>query len=136
MSRSQWCCLVAALAVVLGLFCGQSAAVRTAVTAAVPVSDAVSVPVAAPVSDAATVVVAAAGSGDGVPGCGRGGKRDGSEPAVPGRARAAQDQAPGLAEWGLPVATGPGPVRPPAPTALRGPDASAPTPVELSVLRV
>ncbi|TWG04557.1 hypothetical protein FHX80_113016 [Streptomyces brevispora] len=136
MSRSQWCCLVAALAVVLGLFCGQSAAVRTAVTAAVPVTDAVSVPVAAPVSDAATVVAAAAGSGDGVPGCGRGGKRDGSEPAVPGRARAAQDQAPGLAEWGLPVATGPGPVRPPAPTALHGPDASAPTPVELSVLRV
>ncbi|MFJ2707709.1 hypothetical protein ACIO3R_31560 [Streptomyces sp. NPDC087428] len=141
MTRSQWCCLVAALAVVLGLFCGQSAVARTAAAAAVPAAVVVPSPVSGPVSahvsdrDPAPVAVTA-DSGDGIPGCGRGGKRQGSEPAVPGRSRTAQDQAPGLAEWGLPVATGPGPVRPPAPTALRGPDATAPTPVELSVLRV
>ncbi|MEV0785936.1 hypothetical protein AB0I52_23845 [Streptomyces sp. NPDC050423] len=142
MTRSQWSCLVAALAVVLGLFCGQATVARTAVAAAVPAAAVVPSPVSAHVSarvsaqDPVPVVTVTADSGDGIPGCGRGGKREGGEPAVPGRARAAQDQAPGLAEWGLPVAAGPGPVRPPAPTALRGPDASAPTPVELSVLRV
>lgn len=142
MTRSQWSCLVAALAVVLGLFCGQSAAARTPVAAAVPAAAVVPSPVSAHVSarasaqDPVSVVTVAADSGDGIPGCGRGGKREGGEPAVPGRARAAQDQAPGLAGWGLPVVPGPGPVRPPAPTALRGPDATAPTPVELSVLRV
>ncbi|ROQ81553.1 hypothetical protein EES39_12540 [Streptomyces sp. ADI92-24] len=134
MPRSQWCCLVAALAVVLGLFCGQSTAARTAVTAPVRAAAVVASPV--PVPGPVPAVAVATDSGDRVPGCGRGGKREGGEPAVPGRARGAQDQAPGLAEWGLPVATGPGPVRPPAPTALRGPDAAAPGPVELSVLRV
>ncbi|MFI6862285.1 hypothetical protein ACIBKZ_20705 [Streptomyces sp. NPDC050421] len=119
MSRSSWCCLVAALAVVLGLFCGPTAAAQPA-------------PSAGP-SVAASM---ATGQGDGLPGCGRGGKHDGTEPAVPGRARAAHDQAPGLAEWGLPAATVPVPVRQPAPMTLRGPDAAAPTPVELSVLRV
>lgn len=149
MTRSQWSCLVAALAVVLGLFCGQSAAARTAVTAAVPAAAAVPPSVSAHVSahvsarvsaqDPVSVVTVDADSGDngdGIPGCGRGAKREGGEPAVPGRSRAAQDQAPGLAGWGLPVAPGPGPVQPPAPTALRGPEATAPTPVELSVLRV
>ncbi|WP_406452685.1 hypothetical protein [Streptomyces sp. NBC_00876] len=76
------------------------------------------------------------GQGHGLPGCGKKGKGDGAEPAVPGRARAAHDQAPGLAEWGLPAAIGPEPVRAPAPMTLRGPDAAAPSPVELSVLRV
>ncbi|MFJ6466370.1 hypothetical protein ACIQM0_36075 [Streptomyces sp. NPDC091387] len=142
MTRSQWCCLVAALAVVLGLFCGQSAVARTAAAAAVPAAAVAPSPVSGPASvhvsaqDPVPVVTVTADSGDGIPGCGRGGKRQGSEPAVPARSRTAQDQAPGLAEWGLPVATGPGPVRPPAPTALRGPDATAPSPVELSVLRV
>lgn len=129
MSRSQWCCLVAALAVVLGLFCGPAtAAVRTA---AAPTA-----PTAAPASSVVTAVAATTDGGHKVPGCGRGGKRDSTEPDVPGRARTAHDQAPGLAGWGLPVAIGPGPVRPPAPSTLRGPDAAAPTPVELSVLRV
>lgn len=77
-----------------------------------------------------------AGQGDGLPGCGRGGKRDGTEPAVPGQPRAAHDQAPGLAEWGLSATAVPAPVRQPAPMTPRGPDAAAPTPVELSVLRV
>ncbi|MEW1689948.1 hypothetical protein ACIQOF_24545 [Streptomyces sp. NPDC091265] len=130
MSRSQWCCLVAALAVALGLFCGPSTAAPTAASTPVPTA----APAAAAKPAPAPVAAAAADGGHGV-GC-RGGKRDGTEPAVPGRARAAHDQAPGLAEWGLPVATGPGPVRPSAPTAQRGPDAAAPTPVELSVLRV
>lgn len=128
MSRSQWCCLVAALAVVLGLFCGPSTAVRTAV--------ATTAPTAAPASSVVTAVAATTDAGHKVPGCGKGGERDGTEPAVPGRARTAQDQAPGLAGSGLPVATGPGPVRPPAPSMLRGPETAGPTPVELSVLRV
>lgn len=138
-SRSQWCCLVAALAVVLGLFCGQSAAGRSAGVASPAASSASAVVASSPdpASGPASAVAVTADSGDGVPGCGRGGKREGGEPAVPGRTRtAAQDQAPGLAGWGLPVATGPGPVRPPAPAALRGPDMTAPSPVELSVLRV
>ncbi|MFG2601169.1 hypothetical protein [Streptomyces sp. NPDC048462] len=143
-SRSQWCCLVAALAVVLGLFCGQSAAGRASVVASPMASQAqaqAQAPTAAvaassdPAPAVAVTEVTVAG-GDGVPGCGRGGKREGGEPAVPGRTRAAaQDQAPGLAGW-VPVATGPGPVRPPAPAASRGPDVTAPSPVELSVLRV
>ncbi|MFF1919099.1 hypothetical protein ACFVW8_00765 [Streptomyces sp. NPDC058221] len=122
MSRSQWCCLAAALAVLLGLFCGPS----TAVAAAAPVPVSASVPVAAVTAD----------GGHGVPGCGRSGERDGTEPAVPGRAGPAHDQAPGLAEWGLPAAIGPEPVLAPAPMTPRGPDAAAPGPVELSVLRV
>lgn len=89
-----------------------------------------------PVSARVPVVAETGDDGHGVPGCGRNGKRDGTEPAVPGRARTAQDQAPGLAEWGLPAAIGPEPVRPPALITPRGPDAAAPGPVELSVLRV
>ncbi|NED92877.1 hypothetical protein G3I76_74145 [Streptomyces sp. SID11233] len=132
MSRSQWCCLVAALAVVLGLFCGPS----TAVAAAAPASASTTSTVSASASARVAVVADAKDDGHGVPGCGRNGKRDGTEPAVPGRARTAHDQAPGLAEWGLPAATGPEPARPPAPMTLRRPDAAAPGPVELSVLRV
>lgn len=119
MSRSSWCCLVAALAVVLGLFCGPTAAAEPG-----------------PSSGPAVAVSMGAGQGDGLPGCGRGGKHDGTEPAVPGQARAAHDQAPGLAEWGLPATAVPVPVRHSAPMTPRGPDAPAPTPVELSVLRV
>lgn len=118
MSRSSWCCLVAVLAVVVGLFGGPPTAV------------------APEPSGPAVAVSVSIGPGDGVPGCGRGGKHDGTEPALPGQARAAHDQAPGLAERGLPAAAVPGPVRQPAPTTPRGPDAAAPTPVELSVLRV
>ncbi|MEU1467316.1 hypothetical protein ABZ434_03715 [Streptomyces sp. NPDC005761] len=119
MSRSSWCCLVAALAVVLGLFCGPSNAAASTAS-----------------SGPSVAVAVGAGQGDGIPGCGRSGKHDGTEPAVPGRARAAHDQAPGLAEWGLPAATVAVPVRQLAPMTLRGPDAAAPSPVELSVLRV
>ncbi|MEU9089060.1 hypothetical protein ACIOEW_13900 [Streptomyces sp. NPDC087901] len=110
---------MAALAVVLGLFCG-------------PATASVSTPSPGP----SVAVSMGIGQGDGLPGCGRKGKHDGTEPAVPGRARAAHDQAPGLAEWGLPAATGQGAFLRPAPMTLRGPDAAAPTPVELSVLRV
>ncbi|TXS36753.1 hypothetical protein [Streptomyces sp. OR43] len=120
MSRSSWCCLVAALAVVLGLFCGPTTA-----AASTPSS-----------TDPSVALALSVGQGDGVPGCGRKGKHDGTEPAVPGRARAAHDQAPGLAEWGLPAATIPLPVRRLVPMTPRGPDAAAPSPVELSVLRV
>ncbi|MCX5342100.1 hypothetical protein [Streptomyces atratus] len=135
MSRTQWCCLVAVLAVALGLFCGPATAAagdagRTAVAAAE----------AAPVRDAASAgpapATASAVDRHGAPGCGKSRKHEDGEPALPGRTRAAYDQAPGLAEWGLPAATGQGPVRPPARIKLRGPAAAAPTPVELSVLRV
>ncbi|MEU9199311.1 hypothetical protein [Streptomyces sp. NPDC048332] len=129
MSRSSWCCLVAALAVVLGLFCGPA-------TASTPAPSTPAPSTSAPSAGLSVAVAATAGQGEGLPGCGRKGKHDGTEPAVPGRARAAHDQAPGLAEWGLPAATVPVPVRRPAPMTLRGPDAAAPTSVELSVLRV
>lgn len=86
-------------------------------------------------TDSPTVVVSAMDR-DGAPGCGRSRKHEDGEPALPGRARAAYDQAPGLAQWGLPAATGQGPVRPSVWIRLHGPAAAAPTPVELSVLRV
>jgi hypothetical protein len=123
---------MAVLAVVLGLFCGPATAV--------PGGDAVPAAVVAGV----TGVDAPAGSGpvvvadtDGhpTPGCRKTRKPDG-EPALPGRVRAAYDQAPGLAGWGLPAAIGPGPVHPPVRLNLRAPAPAAPTPVELSVLRV
>ncbi|WP_327338102.1 hypothetical protein OG384_19825 [Streptomyces sp. NBC_01324] len=143
MSRSQWCCLVAALAVVLGLFCGPSTAVAASASAPASEASAASAPAgpagpaaSAVVPDRVPVVAETGDDGHGVPGCGRNGKRDGTEPALPDRARTAHDQAPGLSEWGLPAAIGPEPVRPPAPISPRGPDAAAPGPVELSVLRV
>ncbi|MFB8089825.1 hypothetical protein [Streptomyces sp. NPDC055992] len=119
MPRSQWYCLVAALAVVLGLFCGPAATMAQA-----------------PARAATAPVVTAAGHGQGIPGCGEGGKRAGGEPAVPAPARASHDQAPGLAEWGLPAAPGDRPAEVSVPMTPRGPDEAAPGPVELSVLRV
>ncbi|WP_405685978.1 hypothetical protein [Streptomyces sp. NBC_00057] len=144
MSRTQWCCLVAVLAVALGLFCGPVTgtagdAGRTAVAAA----EAGAEKAAAPADLGRDVtstdpapVAASAVDRHGAPGCGKSRKHEDGEPALPGRARAVYDQAPGLAEWGLPAATGQGPVRPPLRIKLRGPAAAAPTPVELSVLRV
>jgi hypothetical protein len=111
---------VAVLAVVLGLFCGPVTAV-TAATAS---------------GDSGTAVAAAAVDGQGVPGCGNGTTHDGAEPGVPVRARAAHDQAPGLTEWGPGAAPGQGFAEPRARVRLRGPEPAAPSPVELSVLRV
>ncbi|MEL5960354.1 hypothetical protein AADR41_37320 [Streptomyces sp. CLV115] len=132
MSRTQWCCLMAVLAVVLGLFCGPATAVPGGGTAPAVVVAAVT---GADAPADAGRVVAADADGHPTPGCRKTRKPDG-EPALPGRARAAYDQAPGLAGWGLPVATGPGPVHPPVRLNLRAPAPAAPTPVELSVLRV
>ncbi|WP_406421079.1 hypothetical protein OH809_20385 [Streptomyces sp. NBC_00873] len=120
MSRTQWCCLVAVLAVALGLFSGPTTAV-TAATAS---------------GDSGTAVAAPAVGGQGVPGCGNGTTHDSTEPGVPVRARAAHDQAPGLAEWGLGTAPGQGPAEPRVRVGLRGPEPATPSPVELSVLRV
>ncbi|GAA2956736.1 MULTISPECIES: hypothetical protein [Streptomycetaceae] len=114
MSRTQWCCLAAVLAVVLGLFCVPGA--TAAVTAPGP-------------------VVAAAGD-TGTPGCDRDREHDGTGPALPAPTRAAYDPAPGLAAAGLPAATGRGPAPPAVRPAVRGPRPATPTPVELSVLRV
>ncbi|MFJ1617712.1 hypothetical protein ACIODT_32915 [Streptomyces sp. NPDC088251] len=142
-SRTQWCCLMAVLAVVLGLFCGPATAVAGAGAPAgtgdggrVAAAAAGAGPARAALPDGPAPAVASAVDRHGVPGCGKGRKQGRGEPALPGRARAAHDQAPGLAEWGLPAATGQGPVHPPVRIRLRGPASAAPTPVELSVLRV
>ncbi|MFJ6011985.1 hypothetical protein [Streptomyces sp. NPDC092952] len=144
MSRTQWYCLTAVLAVVLGLFCGPG---RTdAGSTAAPVVAGMTVPAAAhpPEPDvpaaahpAGPDVQVAAPDSDRrpTPGCGRTRKHD-DTPALPGRSRSAYDQVPGLAGWGLPAATGQVPARPPARPGQRVPVAAAPTPVELSVLRV
>ncbi|MFH9611524.1 hypothetical protein [Streptomyces sp. NPDC017448] len=70
-----------------------------------------------------------------VPGCGKLRDHDG-EPAVPSRARGGHDQAPGLAPWGLPAATGAPSAESPPGVRARAPAPYTPTPVELSVLRV
>ncbi|WP_424861618.1 hypothetical protein [Streptomyces sp. MMS24-I29] len=160
-SRAQWCCLTAVLAVVLVLFCGQG---RTAAGDGRPVaraamgaetvadagasagarasSDAEAVDAAATAtvtpSDTDTDVVVAPDSASypgPVPGCGKSRNTD-DAPALPGRARAGVDQAPGLAQWGLSAASGPESVGPRIRIRPRGPAAAAPTLVELSVLRV
>ncbi|MEU3155362.1 hypothetical protein ABZ688_33890, partial [Streptomyces fimicarius] len=80
-------------------------------------------------------VAEAADAGAPVPGCGKLRDHDG-EPAVPSRARAAYDHAPGLAPWGLPAATGALSAEPPPGIRVRAPVPVTPTPVQLSVLRV
>ncbi|MFE7705401.1 hypothetical protein ACFU6I_06240 [Streptomyces sp. NPDC057486] len=120
MSRTQWCCLVAVLAVALGLFCGPATA-GTAATAS---------------GESGTAVAAPAVDGQGVPGCGNGTTHDDAEPGVPVRARAAHDQAPGLAEWGLSATPWQGSAEPCTCVGLRGPECAALSSVELSVLRV
>ncbi|AXE79133.1 hypothetical protein [Streptomyces atratus] len=144
MSRTQWCCLVAVLAVALGLFCGPATAAagdagRTAVAAAEAGAERAAASAALGRDAASTgpaLATASAVDRHGAPGCGKSRKHEDGEPALPGRTRAAYDQAPGLAAWGLPAAAGQGPVRPPVRIKLHGPAAAAPTPVELSVLRV
>lgn len=148
MSRTQWCCLTALLAIVLGLLCGpvgaapsyadaspsESVAVATGAAAPAPAAPAPAVK-AVDAGTPATAVRAAAAPDPGVPGCGKPGDHD-SEPAVPARARGAYDQAPGLAPWGLPPATGALPAEEPPGIRVRTPVPATPTPVELSVLRV
>ncbi|MEU0630210.1 hypothetical protein [Streptomyces sp. NPDC005989] len=133
MSRTQWCCLTAVLAVVLGLFCGPATAVTAGGGSPAVMAAAAVVPDGP--ADTDTPVVATDSDRHPTPGCGRTRKPE-DTPALPGRARAAYDQAPGLAGWGLPAASGPGPVHPPVRLKLRTPAPAAPTPVELSVLRV
>lgn len=149
MSRTQWWSLTALLAVVVGLLCGPAALPAAALGAPAASAPAPSAPAAsasvpsasAPgatgVRDTPSVPVAdeAAHAGTPVPGCGKLRDHDG-EPAVPSRARSAHDQAPGLAPWGLPAATGALPAEPPPGTRARAPAPYTPTPVELSVLRV
>ncbi|MFD6201995.1 hypothetical protein ACWCQF_14750 [Streptomyces rubiginosohelvolus] len=87
------------------------------------------------VAHAHAPVAEASGGRAPVPGCGKLRDHDG-EPAVPSRARSAHDHAPGLAPWGLPVATGALSAEPPPGIRARAPLPYTPTPVELSVLRV
>ncbi|MEU4031410.1 hypothetical protein [Streptomyces anulatus] len=153
MSRTQWWSLTALLAVVVGLLCGPVAtagAAEAAIGASGPtVSVAqtqahvqaqaqVHIQARAQAQTRAkpqTSVADAADADTPVPGCGKLRDHDG-EPAVPSRARSAYDQAPGLAPWGLPVATGALPAEPPPGMRARAPAPYTPTPVELSVLRV
>ncbi|MFD3974376.1 hypothetical protein [Streptomyces cyaneofuscatus] len=130
MSRTQWCCLTALLALVMGLLGGPAGAAPSYADASPSEGVVVTVGQAAPAP-----VVEAFDAGAPVPGCGQSGDHE-SEPAVPTRARAAHDQAPGLAPWGLPAATGALPAEPPSGIRVRAPVPATPTPVELSVLRV
>ncbi|MFD5207664.1 hypothetical protein ACFWNF_12135 [Streptomyces anulatus] len=165
MSRTQWWSLTALLAVVVGLLCGPVATAGAAEAAIGASAPGVSVAqtqtqtqpqtqpqahIQAQAQAQAHVqaqahaqtrakprasVAEAADADTPVPGCGKLRDHDG-EPAVPSRARSAYDQAPGLAPWGLPVATGALSAEPPPGMRARAPAPYTPTPVELSVLRV
>ncbi|MFD4224821.1 hypothetical protein [Streptomyces griseus] len=142
MSRTQWWSLTALLAVVVGLLCGPAASAMSSDAAPGALGPAASAPASASASAPAEArtraqapVAEAADPGIPVPGCGKLRDHDG-EPAVPSRARAGHDQAPGLAPWGLPAATGALPAEPPPGIRVRAPVPVTPTPVELSVLRV
>lgn len=149
MSRTQWWSLTALLAVVVGLLCGPVAtagAAEAAIGASAPTVSVAQAQAhvqtqahvqaqAQPRAKPQASVAEAADADTPVPGCGKLRDHDG-EPAVPSRARSAYDQAPGLAPWGLPVATGAPPAEPPPGMRARAPAPYTPTPVELSVLRV
>ncbi|KQX37592.1 hypothetical protein ASD97_06535 [Streptomyces sp. Root63] len=161
MSRTQWWSLTALLAVVVGLLCGPVATAGAAEAAIGASAPAVSVAQTQTQTQTQTHTQAqaqaqahvqaqahtqtrakprasmaeAADADTPVPGCGKLRDHDG-EPAVPSRARSAYDQAPGLAPWGLPVATGALSAEPPPGMRARAPAPYTPTPVELSVLRV
>lgn len=143
MSRTQWWSLTALLAVVVGLLCGpvatagaaEAAVGASAPTASVAQTQAQSLAQAQTLPKPRASGAEAADADTPVPGCGKLRDHDG-EPAVPSRARSAYDQAPGLAPWGLPVATGALPAEPPPGMRARAPAPYTPTPVELSVLRV
>lgn len=137
MSRTQWCCLAAVLAVVMGLFCGPAATVTGAQgtsTQGAPARG--SAAVSAPAVSATVPSVDEDRRGSGIPGCGKKRGHDGTEPAVPARTRTAHDQAPGPVHWGLPAAVGQEPPRSLVRIRPRAPAPATPTPVELSVLRV
>ncbi|MFD3958003.1 MULTISPECIES: hypothetical protein [Streptomyces] len=147
MSRTQWCCLTALLAVVMGLLCGpvgassaagspSPVAVSARETPEATAGASTAVRVATTFAPAPAPVVEAADADTRVPGCGKLRDHEG-EPAVPTRARAAYDQAPGLAPWALPPATtGALSAGEPSGIRARAPAPATPTPVELSVLRV
>ncbi|GGR82222.1 hypothetical protein [Streptomyces rubiginosohelvolus] len=154
MSRTQWWSLTALLAALLGLLCGPGAVAAAGPGASAPVAHVVQGPAQADgpaqaraegsapdraqhqaQAPAQAPVAEASGGRAPVPGCGKLRDHDG-EPAVPSRARSAHDHAPGLAPWGLPVATGALPAEPPPGIRARAPLPYTPTPVELSVLRV
>lgn len=178
MSRTQWCCLAAVLAVVLGLFAAPVTAGTGRAVARVPApAPAVAGPVpvagfpagpavagpapdarqadpapgrtdsadSAPASATAKAPVGAvpvrAGADDGsrdpgVPGCDRDRGHPGAGPVLPARNRVPHDQAPGCAVSGPVAATGRGLLPAPVRIAIRATRPAAPTPVELSVLRV
>ncbi|WP_326698859.1 hypothetical protein OG909_17040 [Streptomyces sp. NBC_01754] len=137
MSRTQWCCLAAVLAVVLGLF-GTSAVGDPSPAVA---ADAVPVPVAAPapVPVPVPLAVSVPGGGDtapAVPGCDRDRGDQGADPALPARNRVSHDQVPGCAVPAPVAAVGRGLLPAAARIAVRGSRSAGPTPVGLSVLRV
>ncbi|SCE11518.1 hypothetical protein, partial [Streptomyces sp. PpalLS-921] len=72
----------------------------------------------------------------GVPGCDRDRGHPGAGPVLPARNRVPHDQAPGCAVSGPVAATGRGLLPAPVRIAIRATRPAAPTPVELSVLRV
>ncbi|MFF0507529.1 hypothetical protein ACFYUH_28570 [Streptomyces fimicarius] len=150
MSRTQWWSLTALLAVVVALLCGPAASAMSSDAVPGALGPAASAPASATASASVSAaaqalaearpraqapVAEAADAGAPVPGCGKLRDHDG-EPAVPSRARAGHDQAPGLAPWGLPAATGALPAEPRPGIRVRAPVPVTPTPVELSVLRV
>ncbi|MFD4632300.1 hypothetical protein ACFVYR_13760 [Streptomyces sp. NPDC058284] len=121
-TRTPWCLLLGALLVLVGMFCAPVVAAR-------------SVPAVA----AAQPVAAHPATGqDTPPGCGKGGRQDGGEhPASPPRSSSAYELLPALYEahgadgsWGADRAVL-------DLTPVRGPpELVAPSPVDLSVLRV
>ncbi|WP_167158244.1 MULTISPECIES: hypothetical protein [Streptomyces] len=123
--------LTAVLLLVLGVLavalCGPVTTASAApTTAAAP---------AAPAAPAKKVPAPAFTDGSAVPGCQQGGRHQDSDPAAPVRTRTAHDQAPVLEDRVAHAALGAlyaAHRNPP----VRGPTRSAPTPVELSVLRV
>ncbi|MEU9100518.1 hypothetical protein [Streptomyces sp. NPDC048361] len=141
--------LTAALLLVLGVlgvgWCGPVQAAPAAPAA--PVSAVTRVPAVAvsAMTQAAAVAQAADPSESGTPpvltdhsgtpGCKQGSRHQDSDPAAPVRARTAHDQAPVLEDRVAPATLGAlyaAHRNPP----VRGPTLGAPTPVELSVLRV
>ncbi|MEU9198108.1 hypothetical protein [Streptomyces hundungensis] len=102
------------------------------VSAAASATSAVSVAATAPAGEASAPVFS---SGASTPGCRQGGAHHGSDPAAPVRARTAHDQAPVLEDRLAPVALC-GLYAAHRNPPVRGPTLGAPTPVELSVLRV